>query len=222
MGRRSYNGCAMLGTMADELTRAYAAIIDEARGQVAAGRDPDPRALEARIRAAGEGERARDPAQADAVDQAEQRALKQLEGVITVHRARALMAREPAAAPPASAAAPSRRAVLRTRPTISGNMEVRRQANGETVMLSWDAAPAVTSWEVRFSERPDARADYVVRETLTLPAAATTVELPLGEHPLRVHLLGRGRNGRLIRRALISALTRESWNERWQRRASAS
>jgi hypothetical protein len=140
--------------------------------------------------------------------------------VITVHRARALMAREPAAPP--AAAAPPRRAVLRTRPTISGNMEVRRHADGETVILSWDAVPAVTSWEVRFSERPDARADYVVRETLTLPAAATTVELPLGEHPLRVHLLGRGRGGRLIRRALISALTRESWNERWQRRASAS
>jgi hypothetical protein len=80
VGRRSYNGCAMLGAMADELTRAYAAIIDEARGHVAAGLDPDPRALEARIRAAGQGERARDPAQAAAVDQAEQRALKQLEG----------------------------------------------------------------------------------------------------------------------------------------------
>jgi hypothetical protein len=39
---------------------------------------------------------------------------------------------------------------------------------------------------------------------------------------VRVHLLGRGRDGRLVRRAIISALTREGWDERWQRRASAS
>jgi hypothetical protein len=37
-----------------------------------------------------------------------------------------------------------------------------------------------------------------------------------------VHLLGRSRDGRLLRRALISALTQESWNDRWERRASAS
>jgi hypothetical protein len=37
-----------------------------------------------------------------------------------------------------------------------------------------------------------------------------------------VHLLGRGRDGRLLRRAVISALTRGAWGERWERRASAS
>jgi hypothetical protein len=82
--------------------------------------------------------------------------------------------------------------------------------------------PAVASWEVRISERPDPRADYVVQETLTLPAATTSVGLPLGDVPLRVHVLGRSRDGRLVRRALISALTRETWSDRWQRRASAS
>jgi hypothetical protein len=75
---------------------------------------------------------------------------------------------------------------------------------------------------VRFSERPDARADYEVRETLTLAPDATTVDLPLGDNPLRVHLLGRSRDGRLLRRAVISALTRSGWGERWERRASAS
>jgi hypothetical protein len=48
------------------------------------------------------------------------------------------------------------------------------------------------------------------------------VEVPLGELPLRVHVLGHARDGRLVRRALISALTRDTWGDRWQQRASAS
>jgi hypothetical protein len=62
----------------------------------------------------------------------------------------------------------------------------------------------------------------VVREERALAGPETSLELVLGETPLRVHLLGRGRDGRLVRRAIISALTRDGWNERWQRRASAS
>jgi hypothetical protein len=193
----------------DELSREYAAIIAEARASVAARQDPSSQALEARIRAAG----------GDA--KAEQRALQQLERVLSVHRSRALLTRQPTAPPP-GAAAPSLRAALRTRPMISANMEVRQKRDGEQFVLVWDTTPAIAGWEVRFSERPDARGDYEVRETLTLPAEATTVEVPLGDKPLRVHLLGRSRDGRLLRRAVISALTRDGWNDRWERRASAS
>jgi hypothetical protein len=195
----------------------FAAILHEARGHVAAGHDPHE--LEARIRAAGRSVRAQDGVTEAEVDRAERQALRQLERVVAVHRARARIANPPAP-PPASA--PSRRAQLRTRPTIGGNMEVRRESSGDTVSLSWDRAAAVVSWEVRFSERADARSDYAVRDTLTLPPETTTVELPLGDRPLRVHLLGRSRDGRLLRRAIVSALTRENWNDRWQRRASAS
>jgi hypothetical protein len=99
---------------------------------------------------------------------------------------------------------------------------VRRRAAGDRLALEWDAAPAVARWEVRFSERPDARAEYVVRKELALPAGTTAVALPLGELPLRVHVLGRSRDGRLVRRAVVSGLTRAGWNERWLRRASAS
>ncbi len=49
-----------------------------------------------------------------------------------------------------------------------------------------------------------------------------TVEVQLGELPLRVHVHGRSRDGRLLRRALISSLTRATWSDRWQRRPSAS
>jgi len=193
----------------DELSREYAAIIAEARASVAARQDPSSQALEARIRAAG----------GDA--KAEQRALQQLERVLSVHRSRALLTRQPTAPPP-TAPAPSLRAALRTRPMISANMEVRQKREGEQFVLVWDTTPAIAGWEVRFSERPDARGDYEVRDTLTLPAETTTVEVPLGDKPLRVHLLGRSRDGRLLRRAVISALTRDGWNERWERRASAS
>ncbi|HEX7525899.1 MAG TPA: hypothetical protein VF327_06290, partial [Gaiellaceae bacterium] len=75
---------------------------------------------------------------------------------------------------------------------------------------------------VRISERSGPRGGYVVREERELPAGATSFELPLGADALRVHLLGRGRGGKLVRRAVMSPLTPESWGERWQRRASAA
>jgi hypothetical protein len=193
----------------DDLSREYATILAEARATVAARQDPALPVLEARIRAVG----------GDA--KAEQRALQQLERVLSVHRSRALLTRQPAA-PAAPSPAPSLRAALRLRPMISANMEVRQKRDGDRFLLTWDTTRAIAGWEVRFSERPDARGDYEVRGSLTLPADTTTVELPLGDKPLRVHLLGRSRDGRLLRRAVISALTRDGWNERWERRASAS
>jgi hypothetical protein len=194
----------------DALTREYAAIINEARGAIAGGRGPDAKVLEERIRSATRRHSGGAPG--------ERKALKQLERVLSVYRARGALTRQPA---PPAAAAPLRKA-LRARPTLTGNMDVRRQTQGETFVLSWDAAAGVAQWEVRISERPDARRDYAVRDTLSVPATETTLELPLGDRSLRVHLLGRSRDGRLLRRAVISGLTREGWDERWQRRASAS
>ena len=198
-----------MAAASDALIREYTAIIDEARGAIAGGRGPDAKVLEERIRAATRRHSGGAPG--------ERKALKQLERVLSVHRARGALARQPAPA----AAAP-RRKVLRARPMLTGNMDVRRDKRGEAFVLAWDAAAGVAQWEVRISERPDARRDYAVRETLTREASETSLELPLGDRPLRVHVLGRSRDGRLVRRAVISALTRESWDERWQRRASAS
>ncbi|MGZ4411831.1 MAG: hypothetical protein ACXVY8_06810 [Gaiellaceae bacterium] len=198
----------------ESLDREIGSILDTARADIAAGREPDANALAARIRKAG--------GEAEAVG----RALKQLEQVLTIQRARARLAAPPtppSAAPAGSASTrPRRRAAFRAQPTISGNMEVRRARRDDTVVLSWDVVAAVTGWEVRFSERADARSEYVVRETLALPGTATSVELTLGELPLRVHLLGRANDRRLVRRAIVSALTQDNWDDRWQRRASAS
>jgi hypothetical protein len=177
------------------------AIIDEARALVAAGATPDWKGLRDRIRALGGDQR---------------EALRRLERVGAVQRARSTVAK-PAREPAAPAVA--RPALLKTRPTITGNMDVRR---GEGATLTWSRESKVTAWEIRLSERPDPRSDYEVRESGELPGDATSVELPLGDVPLRVHLLGRDRGGRLVRRAIVSGLTRATWGERWQRRASAS
>lgn len=195
----------------------YTAIIEEARAAIAARHAPDAAALEARVRAVRKAKRPRGEEQRAALDRAMDEALHRLDRVLSVHRARARLAK--GTTPPAPSAPAPLRAALRTKPTVTANMDVRREGPG---VLVWDAAPSVESWQLRISERPDARGDYVVREERELPGAATSVELPLGDSPIRVHLHGRGRGNRLLRRAVISGLTRESWAERWQRRGSAS
>lgn len=174
-------------------------ILDEARALVARGGSPDWKQFRDRIRALGGDQR---------------EALQRLERVGAVHRARASVT----PAKPAPAPLP-RRPLLRTKPTVTGNMDVRRGKGDE---LIWSREPKVVGWELRISERPDPRGDYEVREVGELPPDATSVELPLSDSAIRVHLLGRDRGGRLVRRAIVSGLTRETWGERWQRRGSGS
>ena len=178
-------------------------ILTEARALVAAGGEPDWKQLRDRLRALG------------LPSELERHALQQLERLRAVHRAR--RGRKTARAVEAPAA--PGRSPLRTRATVTGNMDVRR---GEGDALAWRPEPGVAAWELRISERPDPRGDYELRESGELPGDATATELPLGDVPLRIHLLGRNRSGRLVRRAIVSGLTRETWAERWQRRASAS
>jgi hypothetical protein len=179
-------------------------IIGEARALVASGGTPEWKELRDRIRELG----------LSAAERKE--ALRQLERVGAVHRARGSIARTAEAAPVVASRRPP---LLRGRATVTGNMDVRR---GEGDILAWRPERGVTAWELRISERPDPRGDYEVRESGELAGDATSVELPLGDVPIRVHLLGRDRGGRLVRRAIVSGLTRETWPERWQRRASAS
>jgi len=175
------------------------AILREARAEVAGGGDPDWKQLRDRIRGAAPDEAAR------------RNALAQLERIGAVHRAR-----RSRPAPPAAKPAP-RSAALRTKPSLTGDLEVRR-ADG--YQLEWAAEPGVERWEVRIAERSGAKSDYVPLASHELPGATTRLALELGDVPLRVHVLGRSRNGRLLRRAIASGLTQGSWNERWQRRPS--
>lgn len=187
----------------------YALILDQARASVAAGRSPDWSVLEARVRAVRETERDR---------ALEERALKQLKTLASVQRARERIT--PRAVPPAPA--PRRPAILRDRPTITGTMDVRRERDGLAFVLRWERRPDVLQWEVRVSERVGTRGGYEVREERELPGDTAELEVTLGDAALRIHLIGRGRGGKLVRRAVMSSLTRESWSERWQRRASAA
>jgi hypothetical protein len=202
-----------------ELLSAFAGIVTEARGQVAARREPNLAGLEARIATAARRARS-NGADAAAVELAEAEVRRQLQSIASIQRARALLARE--VTPPKSGAPSLRRPIVfRTKPTFTGTLDVRR-AKGQGFRLAWDAVPAVTEWEVRFSERQDQRSDYVESATLVLAGGETSVEVPLGDNPFRVNIIGRGRGGRLQRRALISGLTRNGWSEPWQRRPSAS
>jgi hypothetical protein len=180
-------------------------IISEARSVVAAGGDPDWKSLRDRVRALRLG------------PDAQRDALKQLERIGAVQRARSSV--KPAAPVSSARPVPPSKRLLQTKPTITGNMDVRR---GDGHTLVWNREPSVTVWEARLSERPDPRGDYVVRETAELPGESTAYALPLSEAPLRVHLLGRDRGGRLVRRLILSGITRETWSDRWQRRATAS
>jgi hypothetical protein len=190
----------------------YAVILDQARASIAAGRTPNWPVLEARVKAVARGPRAQpDSGQED-------RALRQLALLASVQRAKARVT-PAAAAPSASTRRPH---ALRERPTITGNMDIERTTEGSVFVLRWQAAPGVLEWAVRLSERSNPRDGYVVREERSLPAGSTSVDVPLGANPLRVHVLGRGRGGKLVRRAVISPLTVESWGERFKRRASAA
>ena len=186
----------------------YAVILDQARASVAAGRNPDWSVLEARLRAVRSAER--DPA-------AERRAVEQLKALASVQRARARLTPATAAAP-----APARPTLLRDRPTITGTMEVRRERDGDRFVLRWERQPDVLQWEVRVAERVGTRGQYEALEERELQGDATELDVPLGGVALRIHLIGRGRGGKLVRRAVMSSLTRESWGARWQRRASAA
>lgn len=179
-------------------------ILSEARAAVAAGRNPDWKQLRDRVRALALGK------------QAERDALAQLERVGAVQRARRVVERVASAPPPPPA---PRRPLFVTKPAISGNMDVRRAREH---VLEWTPLRTVETWEVRISARPDVRGDYEVREERTLPADTSRLQLELGDVPTRVHLLGRGRGGKLVQRAVISGLTADGWSTRWEKRGSAA
>ena len=101
-------------------------------------------------------------------------------------------------------------------------MAVRKQPTANGLELSWDAAANVVEWRVRV-ERPARSAPRLRRgEVVTLPGGATSFEVELDEHPRRIQLYGHARDGRIVRRAVVSALTRGNSDAQWKRQATAS
>lgn len=208
--------------IADELGRRHSLYLREAQRLVLDGLVPDEAGLTDGIR----GETGRylrshpwlaHPALDPAVAEAEGAALAALRAIVATA---AVPAVAPAAAPESNR--PIRRLVLQPSATIVGNMAVRKKQTAEGLELSWDAAANVTEWELRLSARPDPRQDYVEGEVVTLPANATSFVAQLGEHPRRIQVYGRARDGRIVRRAVISALTSGNSGAQWKRQATAS
>ena len=207
--------------IAHELGRRHALYLREAQRLVLDGLTPDEAGLTEGIR--GETRRylsshpwlahvSLEPAVADA----ESTALAALQTIVA--SARPAATPTPQAPPPR----PVRRLALQPSATIVGNIAVRKKPAAQGLELSWDAAANVTEWRVRVSVRPDPRQDYVEGEVVILPIAATSFAVELDEHPRRIQLYGHARDGRIVRRAVISALTSGNSATQWKRQATAS
>ena len=115
-----------------------------------------------------------------------------------------------------------RRLALQPSATIVGNMAVRKRPTADGLELSWDPAPNVTEWTIRVSVRPDPRQDYVEGDAVRLHAASGSYEVALDDDPRRIQLYGHARDGRIVRRAVVSALTSGNSGSQWKRQATAS
>ena len=204
-----------------ELGRRHALYLREAQRLVLEGVVPDEAGLAAGIRA----ETARylrsqpwlaDDALAPAVAAVEERTLAALRAIVAQppsplrrHLRRRLRGRSGAS-----------RSSRRRRSSATWPSASSRPSDG--LELAWDAAPQVIEWVLRVSVRPDPRQDYVEGEAETLPAGARSYEVELDEHPRRIQLYGHARGGRIVRRAVISALTSGNSGAQWKRQATAS
>ena len=89
--------------------------------------------------------------------------------------------------------------------------------------LAWDAAPQVIEWVAARERRGPIRARTTSRARLRrCPAGTRSYEVELDEHPRRIQLYGHARGGKIVRRAVISALTSGNSGAQWKRQATAS
>ena len=202
-----------------ELGRRHALYLREAQRIVLAGAVPDEAGLTAGVRAETARYLRSQPwlavdGLAPAVAGVEESTLAALGAIVATAAIPAT-----SVSPPAR---PIRRLALQPSATIVGNMAVRKQPTERGLELAWDAAPQVIEWVLRVSVRPDPRQDYVEGEAETLPAGARSYEVELDEHPRRIQLYGHARGGKIVRRAVISALTSGNSSAQWKRQATAS
>ena len=207
--------------IADELSRRHALYLREAQRLVLDGLSPDAGGLAAGVQAETQRYLSSRPwaghaSLAPAVESVEAATLATLEAIAATATPTVTRATK------APSVRPIRRLALQPSATIVGNMAVRKKAVGDVVELSWDSAPNVAEWTIRVSVRPDPRQDYIEGELLRLAPATVRFEVALDEFPRRVQLYGLARDGRIVRRVIISALTRGNGGAQWKRQATAS
>ncbi len=204
--------------IAAELGARLGLYVREAQRLVHEGLVPDERGLRSGI--AGEVRRylrsqpwLADPRLAPTIATVEETALAALHGVV---------ASAPTPAPAPSPSRPVRRMALQPSATVVGNMAVRKRQVSDGLELSWDHAANVSEWSLRVSVRPDPRQDYVEGEAVALPSGTTSYVVELDERPSRIQLYGSARDGRVVRRVVVSALTSGNSGSAWKRQATAS
>ena len=202
--------------IAFELGRRHGLYLREAQRLVLDGLVPDGAGLTAGVRAEtrrylSSHQWLDRPALEPAVADAEGAALTALQAIVASALAQDVQPTRPVS-----------RLVLQPSATIVGNMAVRKKQTGRGLELSFDAAANVAEWKLRVSVRPDPRQKYVEGEVVTLPTGSTSWEVELDEHPRRIQLYGHARDGRIVRRAVISALTSGNSSAQWKRQATAS
>ena len=205
----------------DELGRRHALYLREAQRLVLDRLSPDEAGLAAGVRAETRRYLASQPwlehaSLAPAVADVDRATLAALRAIV----AAASPAGTVVTTPPQTR--PIRRLALQPSATIVGNMAVRKRLVGDGVELSWDTASNVTEWTIRVSVRPDPRQDYVEGDLLTLAPTTVRIDVALDELPRRIQLYGLARDGRIVRRAIISALTSGNSGAQWKRQATAS
>jgi hypothetical protein len=210
-----------------ELGRRHALYLREAQRLVLAGVVPNEGGLTAGIRAETARYLRSQPwlavdGLAPAVAGVEQSTLASLQAIVATAVPAAAPTLPPTPPRTPAPARPVRRLALQPSATIVGNMAVRKQPTERGLELAWDAAPQVIEWVLRVSVRPDPRQDYVEGEAETLPAGTRSYEVALDEHPRRIQLYGHARGGKIVRRAVISALTSGNSGAQWKRQATAS
>jgi hypothetical protein len=206
--------------IAEELGRRHALYLREAQRLLLDRLSPDEDGLVHGVRA--ETRRYLDsqpwlghPSLAPAVAGAESATLAALRAIVGTAA--------PSAAPaPKQPARPIRRLALQPSATIVGNMAVRKQPTSDGIQLAWDPVPNVIEWTIRVSVRADPRQDYVEGEFLALGPATIRFDVPLDDLPRRIQLYGLARDRRIVRRAVISALTIGNSSAQWKRQATAS
>lgn len=206
--------------IASELGRRHSLYLREAQRLVLDGLVPDEPGLADGIRRETRRYLRSHPwlahaALAEAVAETERSTIAALHAIV----ASALTAADARATGPVR---PVRRLALQPSPTIIGNMAVRKVPTPEGVELSWDDVASVAEWKLRVSVRPDPRREYVEGDLVALPQGATSLAVALDERPSRIQLYGHARDGRIVRRAVISALTGQNSGAQWKRQATAS
>ena len=201
----------------EELARRHALYLREAQRLVLERQTPDAGGLAEGIR--GETRRYLDssPWLADArlmsvVEEAEAGTIASLSEMIAAAGPK----------PPPTSTTPPRRMTLQPAATIVGTLPIRKARLAVGVELSWDPEAKVNEWQVRIGTRPDPRQPYRDGEPTTLAAGTTSYTVTLDETPRRIQITGHARDGRVIRRATISALTSGNSGAQWKQQATAS